>query len=155
MFNPRSTRSPTPAGLPLGYFCMNVQSALHAEPDAPVEQVSNNIPECSIRAPRGARPRMDSLGEGYGLECSIRAPRGARHSYYDIAIEGQPCSIRAPRGARQQKQPIACLSLLLYYSIFYRILQASDTYKTPVTAKKLKIRCEIPDDFVFARVSHL
>ena len=33
MFNPRSTRSPTPAGLPLGYFCMNVQSALHAEPD--------------------------------------------------------------------------------------------------------------------------
>ena len=34
MFNPRSTRSPTPAGLPLGYFCMNVQSALHAEPDA-------------------------------------------------------------------------------------------------------------------------
>ena len=34
MFNPRSTRSPTPAGLPLGYFCMNVQSALHAEPDS-------------------------------------------------------------------------------------------------------------------------
>ena len=110
MFNPRSTRSPTPAGLPLGYFCMNVQSALHAEPDG-----------------------------GLGLP----------------AVRRRECSIRAPRGARQQKQPIACLSLLLYYSIFYRILQASDTYKTPVTAKKLKIRCEIPDDFVFARVSHL
>jgi len=83
---------------------------------------------------------------------STRSPtvifRGCNHNLLE-------CSIRAPRGARQQKQPIACLSLLLYYSIFYRILQASDTYKTPVTAKKLKIRCEIPDDFVFARVSHL
>ena len=40
MFNPRSTRSPTPAGLPLGYFCMNVQSALHAEPDKWTSTVS-------------------------------------------------------------------------------------------------------------------
>ena len=55
MFNPRSTRSPTPAGLPLGYFCMNVQSALHAEPDVPHGGRSGSRTECSIRAPRGAR----------------------------------------------------------------------------------------------------
>ena len=133
MFNPRSTRSPTmETRLPLTVI-QNVQSALHAEPDTTHKTLRGPRGECSIRAPRGAR-------QSQGVYKTVRFPE---------------CSIRAPRGARQQKQPIACLSLLLYYSIFYRILQASDTYKTPVTAKKLKIRCEIPDDFVFARVSHL
>lgn len=60
-----------------------------------------------------------------------------------------------PRGVRQQTQPIACLSLLLYYSIFYRILQASDTYKTRKRQKNLKIRCETPGNFMFAQGSHL
>lgn len=40
--------------------------------------------------------------------------------------------------------------VFIYYSIFYRILQASDTYKTPKTAKNLKFGCEPSGNFVFA-----
>ena len=53
MFNPRSTRSPTPAGLPLGYFCMNVQSALHAEPDFKCR--AGSVPGRRMFNPRSTR----------------------------------------------------------------------------------------------------
>ena len=104
-------------------------------------------------------------------------PRGVRHAFYAYNIvvkrfqSTHPRGVRPiislshlglfifqsthPRGVRQQTQPIACLSLLLYYSIFYRILQASDTYKTRKRQKNLKIRCETPGNFMFAQGSHL
>ena len=65
MFNPRSTRSPTPAGLPLGYFCMNVQSALHAEPDAlKAERIPNFA--ANVQSALHAEPDLFLLLVGTG-----------------------------------------------------------------------------------------
>ena len=97
--------------------------------------VTEETPTITIHAPaRGATGFLVVLHASVII--SIHAPaRGATTTArwnYALIYRFQSTH---PRGVRQQTQPIACLSLLLYYSIFYRILQASDTYKTPVTAK--------------------
>ena len=73
------------------------------------------------------------------MHISIHAPRGGSDPDRERGAAGRDdFNPRPPRRERQQTQPIACLSSLLYYSIFYRILQASDTYKPHIAAKKIK-----------------
>lgn len=90
-----------------------------------------------------------------GANFSPRIPRGMRPSRFKSASEFTIYfNPRIPRGMRQQKQINTFLFSHSYYSIFYRILQGSGSYKTKKVKKGKKNRCEVPGGFMFASGSH-